>query len=136
MSCEILVSLLLLLVGASSGSNATRSFTIDYDNDRFVRDGKPFRYVSGSFHYFRVPSAYWKDRLLKMRAAGLNAVQTYVDVFMKRIEMHFDSARAGSTTTRADLAIAAAGSIREIERRPGKHIHFRGGNFPNILLII
>ncbi|XP_062502791.1 beta-galactosidase-like isoform X2 [Corticium candelabrum] len=78
MSCEILVSLLLLLVGASSGSNATRSFTIDYDNDRFVRDGKPFRYVSGSFHYFRVPSAYWKDRLLKMRAAGLNAVQTYV----------------------------------------------------------
>lgn len=29
-------------------------------------------------HYARVPSAYWSDRLKKMREAGLNAVQTYV----------------------------------------------------------
>ena len=29
-------------------------------------------------HYSRVPSYYWKDRLLKLRYAGLNAVQTYV----------------------------------------------------------
>ena len=29
-------------------------------------------------HYSRVPSFYWKDRLTKMYAAGLNAVQTYV----------------------------------------------------------
>ena len=29
-------------------------------------------------HYARVPSAYWSDRLQKMRDCGLNAVQTYV----------------------------------------------------------
>ena len=29
-------------------------------------------------HYSRVPSFYWRDRLEKMAAAGLNAVQTYV----------------------------------------------------------
>ena len=29
-------------------------------------------------HYSRVPSAYWGDRLKKMRNVGLNAVQTYV----------------------------------------------------------
>ena len=29
-------------------------------------------------HYNRVPPFYWKDRLSKMYAAGLNAVQTYV----------------------------------------------------------
>ena len=29
-------------------------------------------------HYARVPSAYWKDRLQKMKDCGLNAVQTYV----------------------------------------------------------
>ena len=29
-------------------------------------------------HYSRVPSFYWKDRLLKLVAGGLNAVQTYV----------------------------------------------------------
>lgn len=29
-------------------------------------------------HYARVPSAYWKDRLQKMKDCGLNTVQTYV----------------------------------------------------------
>jgi beta-galactosidase len=57
---------------------ANRTFTIDYDNDSFLMDGKPFRYVSGSIHPSRVPSYYWKDRLQKMKAAGLNAIQMYV----------------------------------------------------------
>jgi len=43
-----------------------------------VKDGKPFQYLSGSIHYSRVPYYYWKDRLLKMAAAGLDAAQTYV----------------------------------------------------------
>ena len=55
-----------------------RSFVIDYDNDRFLKDGEPFRYISGCLHYFRVPRFYWKDRLMKMKAGGLNAVQTYI----------------------------------------------------------
>ncbi|XP_057327942.1 beta-galactosidase [Microplitis mediator] len=55
------------------------SFDVDYENNQFVLDGKPFRYVSGSFHYFRTPRAYWRDRLRKIRAAGLNAISTYVE---------------------------------------------------------
>ncbi|XP_056391358.1 beta-galactosidase-1-like protein [Hyla sarda] len=54
------------------------SFTIDYNRDCFLKDGQCFRYISGSIHYFRIPSAYWKDRLLKMYMTGLNAVQVYV----------------------------------------------------------
>ncbi|CAH3193164.1 unnamed protein product, partial [Porites evermanni] len=54
------------------------SFVVDWKNDVFLKDGEPFRYISGSFHYFRVPRFYWQDRLSKMKAAGLNAVQTYV----------------------------------------------------------
>ncbi|CAI9584524.1 unnamed protein product [Staurois parvus] len=46
--------------------------------DCFLKDGKCFRYISGSIHYFRVPPVYWKDRLLKMYMTGLNAVQVYV----------------------------------------------------------
>lgn len=56
--------------------SASRSFTIDWKNNVFLRDGEPFRYIAGSFHYFRVPKFYWQDRMSKMRAAGLNAVQT------------------------------------------------------------
>ncbi len=53
-----------------------RDFSIDYERDTFVKDGQPFRYISGSIHYARVHPDYWQDRLNKMHAAGLNAIQT------------------------------------------------------------
>lgn len=56
-----------------------RSFTIDYENDCFLKDGETFRYISGSIHYFRVLPSEWRDRLRKLRMAGFNAVQTYVE---------------------------------------------------------
>ena len=40
----------------------------------FTLNGKEVRILSGSLHYFRVPQQYWRDRLFKMKAAGLNAV--------------------------------------------------------------
>lgn len=70
----IWVSLFVFLAGFHTTSS--RSFVVDWKNDVFLKDGEPFRYISGSFHYFRVPRFYWQDRLLKMKAAGLNAVQT------------------------------------------------------------
>ena len=42
----------------------------------FLLDGKPFRILSGAIHYFRVVPEYWKDRLLKLKAMGLNTVET------------------------------------------------------------
>ncbi|XP_023282864.1 beta-galactosidase [Seriola lalandi dorsalis] len=68
--------LLLLLFGQSL--SAPRSFSIDYQDDCFRKDGEKFRYISGSIHYSRIPRVYWKDRLLKMYMAGLNAIQTYI----------------------------------------------------------
>uniref|UniRef100_G3ULE0 Beta-galactosidase n=1 Tax=Loxodonta africana TaxID=9785 RepID=G3ULE0_LOXAF len=55
-----------------------RTFKIDDSRKCFLKDGQPFRYISGSIHYHRVPRFYWKDRLLKMKMAGLNAIQTYI----------------------------------------------------------
>ncbi|KAJ8965799.1 hypothetical protein NQ314_003897 [Rhamnusium bicolor] len=48
------------------------------NQDYFMLNGKNITIYSGSFHYFRVPRAYWRDRLRKMRAAGLNTVETYI----------------------------------------------------------
>ncbi|XP_049470792.1 beta-galactosidase-1-like protein isoform X3 [Panthera uncia] len=73
-----LPSLLLPLLTLLLPQADTRSFIVDRENDRFLLDGAPFRFVSGSLHYFRVPRVLWADRLLKMRMSGLNAVQFYV----------------------------------------------------------
>ncbi|KFU88494.1 Beta-galactosidase, partial [Chaetura pelagica] len=55
-----------------------RSFQLDYEENCFLKDGVPFRYISGSIHYARVPRPAWRDRLLKMYMSGLSAVQVYI----------------------------------------------------------
>ena len=47
-------------------------------SDSFYLDGKPVRILSGAMHYFRILPEYWEDRLLKLKGAGLNTVETYV----------------------------------------------------------
>lgn len=57
-------------------SEADRSFVINPLQDSFYKDSEQFRFVSGSLHFYRVPAELWKDRLTKLRAAGLNTVET------------------------------------------------------------
>ncbi|MFE4518481.1 beta-galactosidase family protein [Kitasatospora sp. NPDC056783] len=51
---------------------------LGYDADGFVRDGAPHRVVAGAVHYFRVHPGLWEDRLRRVRALGVNTVDTYV----------------------------------------------------------
>ncbi|KAJ8965798.1 hypothetical protein NQ314_003896 [Rhamnusium bicolor] len=51
---------------------------LDDNQTYFKLNNKQITIYSGALHYFRVPQAYWRDRLRKLRAAGLNAVETYV----------------------------------------------------------
>ena len=44
----------------------------------FLLNGKPFRIMAGEIHFQRIPREYWADRLMKVKAAGLNTVGTYV----------------------------------------------------------
>ena len=48
------------------------------DGDRFLRDGRPHQIVSAAVHYFRIHPELWRDRLLRLRAMGVNTVETYV----------------------------------------------------------
>jgi beta-galactosidase GanA len=45
--------------------------------NQFTRDGKPYEILSGEIHHARVPRDYWRDRLRKIRAMGLNTIQVY-----------------------------------------------------------
>ncbi|XP_031630054.1 beta-galactosidase-like isoform X2 [Contarinia nasturtii] len=75
----LIVSALFILQTRSHSNTVHRSFRIDYENDCFLKDGQPFRFVAGSFHYFRALPDTWRQKLRTMRAAGLNAVTTYVE---------------------------------------------------------
>ncbi len=59
-------------------------FTIEKDG--FYLNGEPFRIIAGAIHYFRVPSEYWRDRLIKLKACGFNTVETYVAWNMHEME--------------------------------------------------
>lgn len=50
---------------------------LELKNKQFYMDGKPFRIFSGAMHYFRTVPEYWEDRLLKLKLAGFNTVETY-----------------------------------------------------------
>jgi len=51
---------------------------INFDGKGFLIHGQREFLASGSLHYARVPRELWKDRLLKIKRAGFNTVQTYV----------------------------------------------------------
>ncbi|MEZ0066817.1 hypothetical protein ABIA32_002830 [Streptacidiphilus sp. MAP12-20] len=44
----------------------------------FLRNGVPHQFVSAAVHYFRIHPDQWRDRLLRLRAMGVNTVETYV----------------------------------------------------------
>ena len=63
----------------NSSSTISISGLVANDRDWFELNGKKMRIFSGSLHYFRVHPAYWRDRLRKYRAAGLNAIDVLVN---------------------------------------------------------
>uniref|UniRef100_A0A3B3VQC3 Beta-galactosidase n=1 Tax=Poecilia latipinna TaxID=48699 RepID=A0A3B3VQC3_9TELE len=51
---------------------------LNTNSSQFTLEEKPFCILGGSVHYFRVPRPYWRDRLMKMVACGINTLTTYV----------------------------------------------------------
>ena len=69
--------------GESHGWIVGRPYTsklpsLTYEGRDFVVKGKKMRLLSGTIHYFRVVPDYWNDRLMKLKAMGLNTVETLV----------------------------------------------------------
>lgn len=64
------------------------------ENGQFLLNDKPFQILSGAIHYFRTVPEHWEDRLEKLKALGLNTVETYVP-------WNLHEPRRGSSNSRA-----------------------------------
>ena len=51
--------------------------TFEVKGKDFYKDGKPIKIISGAVHYFRNMPDTWTDIFRKMKAMGLNCVETY-----------------------------------------------------------
>ena len=47
-------------------------------NGTFTIEGKDIQLICGEMHYPRIPHEYWRDRLKRASAMGLNTVSAYV----------------------------------------------------------
>lgn len=67
----MLLLLLLVLAGLCRGS-------WHIANDQFMLNNRSFIVKAGCVHYFRIAPSHWANRLARMRALGLNAIEMYV----------------------------------------------------------
>ncbi|XP_063931739.1 beta-galactosidase-1-like protein 2 [Zophobas morio] len=119
--------------GITSGLSANQSY--------FTLNNQNITLYSGAMHYFRVPPPYWRDRLRKMRAAGLNTVETYVPWNLHEpANGYFDFGSAGTDMqefldVRKFLKTAQEEDLFVI-MRPGPYIcsEWEFGGFPSWLL--
>ncbi|MGD0738126.1 MAG: beta-galactosidase, partial [Terracidiphilus sp.] len=104
-------------------------------NSRFLTlDGKPWLPVSGEFHFSRFPRAQWEDEILKMKAAGVNVVSTYV-IWIHHEEIRGQFDWTGQRDLRAFTQLCAKHGMYVIARiGPWDHAEVRNGGLPDWVL--
>ena len=70
--------IIVIFLYSRTGRSVNPSVTFDDHGREFVVKGRKMRLLSGSIHYFRVIPNYWEDRMEKLKAMGLNTVDTLV----------------------------------------------------------
>uniref|UniRef100_A0A4W6E1K5 Beta-1,3-glucuronyltransferase 1 (glucuronosyltransferase P) b n=1 Tax=Lates calcarifer TaxID=8187 RepID=A0A4W6E1K5_LATCA len=100
----------------AGGRRMSRKVGLSANSSQFTLEGQPFTILGGSIHYFRVPRAYWRDRLMKMKACGINTLTTYVPW-----SLHQPERKVFNFHTQLDLDLAAELGLWVI-LRPGPYI--------------
>jgi hypothetical protein len=103
-----------------------------YVNSRYlVLDGKPWLPVMGEFHFSRYREAEWEDEILKMKAAGISIISTYVFwIHHEEVEGQFDW--TGDRDLRRFVELCSKhGMYVWLRIGPWAHGEVRHGGFPD-----
>lgn len=116
---------------------------LTWDRNGFTVNGERAPFISGEFHYFRVPKKDWKERLLLLKASGANAVATYIPWIIHEPEegrILFDDIPERSLTDFLSLCnelgvmvIARPGPYAYSELRRDGLPFWLGDNYPELL---
>lgn len=70
--------LVLLTVAFVLGGCSTKKHSFEVKDGNFLYDGEKVQLICGEMHYPRIPVEYWRDRMQRAKAMGLNTVSAYV----------------------------------------------------------
>lgn len=107
---------------------------INYDELKLMKDGKAWLPVAGEMQYSRTRKEEWKDSLYKMKAGGVDIVQSYIFwIHHEEVENEYDF--SGNKCLRDFLQeVKDAGMYMFLRVGPWPHGECRNGGFPDWLL--
>jgi beta-galactosidase len=107
---------------------------IGVNSQYLTMDGKPWIPVMGEFHFSRYPEAEWEQEILKMKAAGVGIVATYVIwIHHEQTEGVFDW--SGQKDLRKFVELCGKHGMYVYPRiGPWAHAEVRNGGFPDWVL--
>jgi len=114
------------------GSNKNPAGEIlDANSLYFTKDGKPWYPVMGEIHFTRYPRDKWEESILKMKAAGIDVIASYVFwIYHEEVEGQFNW--TGNNDIRAFAELCKKHDIYFFLRiGPWCHGEVRNGGFPD-----
>ena len=68
-----LLAMAFLVIGCGK-----KTHTFEIKDGKFLYDGDCVQLICGEMHYPRIPVEYWRDRMQRAKAMGLNTISAYV----------------------------------------------------------
>jgi hypothetical protein len=113
------------------GGISSDGHSIQVNSRYLMLDGRPWLPVMGEFHFSRYPASEWEDEILKMQAAGVNIVSTYIFwIHHEEVQGQFDW--SGQRDLRRFVQLCAKHHMYVwIRIGPWAHGEVRNGGFPD-----
>ena len=117
------------------GSNkAPNGDVVDANSLYFIKNGKPWYPVMGEIHFSRYPRAKWEEAILKMKAAGIDVIASYV-FWIYHEEEQGKFSWTGNNDLRAFVELCKKHNVAVLMRvGPWCHGEVRNGGFPDWLM--
>jgi len=118
-------------MGSSTAGISSNNTTLTLTSQSLLLNNVPWLPVSGEFHYSRYPASDWLSELLKMKAAGIDVISTYVIwIHHEEIQNSFDFSGSRDIASFIETVIEAGLSVI-VRLGPYVHAEVRNGGIPD-----